>query len=62
MSEERDIRKKATTYFARPKEPLSRHPLEDARQTERIWLASADSGKGYGCRKLADVKKIWLGW
>jgi hypothetical protein len=36
------------------KEPLSARALEDARQTELIQQAWADSGKVYGYRKLAD--------
>ena len=36
------------------KEPLSLRPRSDARQTALIRQAWPDSGKVYGCRKLAD--------
>ena len=41
-------------FYAWLKEPLSARALEDARQTELIQQAWADSGKVYGYRKLAD--------
>ena len=41
-------------FYAWLKEPLSQRTLEDARQTELIQQAWADSGKVYGYRKLAD--------
>jgi len=41
-------------FYAWLKEPLSQRALEDARQTELIQQAWADSGKVYGYRKLAD--------
>ncbi len=41
-------------FYAWLKEPLSRRAQEDARQTELIRQAWADSGKVYGYRKLAD--------
>ena len=39
-------------FYAWLKEPLSHRAQEDARQTELIRLAWADSGKVYGYRKL----------
>ena len=41
-------------FYAWLKEPLSHRAQEDARQTELIWQAWADSGKVYGYRKLTD--------
>jgi len=41
-------------FYAWLKEPLSARALEDARQTELLQQAWADSGKGYGYRKLHD--------
>ena len=41
-------------FYAWLKEPLSLRALEDARQTELIRQAWADSGKVYGYRKLTD--------
>jgi len=41
-------------FYAWLKEPLSPRALEDARQTELIQQAWADSGKVYGYRKLTD--------
>lgn len=41
-------------FYAWLKEPLSVGALEDARQTELIQQAWADSGKVYGYHKLAD--------
>ncbi len=41
-------------FYAWLKEPLSLRALEDARQTELIQQAWADSGKVYGYRKLTD--------
>ena len=41
-------------FYAWLKEPLSQRALEDARQTELIQQAWADSGKVYGYRKLTD--------
>ena len=41
-------------FYAWLKEPLSQRAQEDARQTELIQQAWADSGKVYGYRKLAD--------
>jgi putative transposase len=41
-------------FYAWLKEPLSVRALEDARQTELIQLAWANSGKVYGYRKLTD--------
>jgi putative transposase len=39
-------------FYAWVKEPLSQRALEDARQTDLIKQAWADSGKVYGYRKL----------
>jgi len=41
-------------FYAWLKEPLSQRAREDARQTELIRQAWADSGRVYGYRKLAD--------
>lgn len=41
-------------FYAWLNEPLSALALEDARQTELIQQAWADSGKVYGYRKLTD--------
>ena len=41
-------------FYAWLKEPLSHRAQEDARQTELIRRARADSGKVYGYRKLTD--------
>ncbi len=41
-------------FYAWLKEPLSLRTREDARQTELIRQAWADSGKVYGYRKLTD--------
>jgi putative transposase len=41
-------------FYAWLKEPLSQRALEDARQTELIHQAWADSGKVYGYHKLHD--------
>lgn len=41
-------------FYAWLKEPLSQLALEDARQTDLIQQAWADSGKVYGYRKLHD--------
>ncbi|MEO9574643.1 MAG: IS3 family transposase [Roseobacter sp.] len=41
-------------FYAWLKEPFSPRALEDARQTELIQQAWADSGKVYGYRKLTD--------
>ncbi|OWV41061.1 hypothetical protein CDZ97_00115 [Mameliella alba] len=41
-------------FYARLKEPLSHRAREDARQTELIRQAWAESGKVYGYRKLTD--------
>ena len=41
-------------FYAWLKEPLSHRAQEDARQTELIRQAWADSGKVYGYRKLTD--------
>lgn len=41
-------------FYAWLKEPLSRRAREDARQTELMRQAWAESGKVYGYRKLAD--------
>ncbi len=41
-------------FYAGHKKPLSHLGQEDARQTELIRLAGADSGKVYGYRKLTD--------
>ena len=41
-------------FYAWLKEPLSRRAHEDARQTELIRQAWADSGRVYGYRKLTD--------
>ena len=41
-------------FYAWVKEPLSQRALEDARQTDLIHQAWADSGKVYGYRKLTD--------
>ena len=41
-------------FYAWLKEPLSQRALEDARQTDLIQQAWADSGKVYGYRKLHD--------
>eukprot|EP00873_Tetraselmis_striata_P030568 jgi/Tetstr1/450832/TSEL_037868.t1 len=62
VTEERDILKKATAYFAKDangfyawlKNPLSKRALEDARQTELISNAWKESGRVYGYRKLHD--------
>ena len=41
-------------FYAWLKEPLSQRAQQDARQTELIRQAWADSGKVYGYRKLTD--------
>jgi len=41
-------------FYAWLREPLSLRALEDARQTELIHQAWADSGKVYGYRELTD--------
>ena len=41
-------------FYAWLKEPLSQRAQEDARQTELIRQAWAESGKVYGYRKLTD--------
>lgn len=41
-------------FYAWLKEPLSHRAQQDARQTELIRQAWADSGKVYGYRKLTD--------
>ncbi len=41
-------------FYAWLKNPLSKRAREDARQTELIREAWADSGKVYGYRKLHD--------
>ena len=41
-------------FYAWHKEPLSQRVQEDARQTDLIQQAWADSGKVYGYRKLHD--------
>jgi putative transposase len=43
-----------SSFYAWLKEPLSARAFEDARQTELIQQAWADSGKVYGYRKLTD--------
>jgi hypothetical protein len=50
----RVLRVQFSGFYAWLKEPLSRRAQEDARQTELIRQAWADSGKVYGYRKLAD--------
>ena len=42
-------------FYAWLKEPLSHRAQEDARQTERIRQAWAESGKVYGYRKLTEA-------
>ena len=50
----RELRVPFSDFYAWVKNPLSHRAQEDARQTELIQQAWADSGRVYGYRKLTD--------